>query len=1009
MPRFRLAWALAPLAHLALALLLLAAAPLPAAASVIGIDFGTDWSKTALVRSGAPLDIVLNTESKRKTPSVVLVRQGDRRYGSDAVALSTRFPQDNYPALKNLLGKLYDDPIAAAYRDTFANRMVRDPVRGTVSFTFNETTTFSVEELVAMQLAAAKKQAEDAGQEFVAGAVLTVPPYWGQFERRALLDAAELANLRVLALVSDETAVALNYASGRTFGAKPEHHIFYDMGAGSTVAALVRFQQATPAAAGAGKKASSSATSNVVELEVQAVGYDASLGGHSVDVKLQQHLAQEFTKKHGSKLSKNTHVANDHRAMAKLLREATRVKQILSANTDTFASVEGLIQDLDFRTKVTRAELEAMSTDLAARVAAPAQQVLKQANITLDDLDSLILVGGGARVPFVQAALADLVGERRIAKNVNADEAAVMGAAFRGAGLSAQFRVRQIKVKDVNMHPVEVAYDAEPKAESAAATRNFHTTFFSDKTVLGAKKLMTFKRQSDFEFALAYKGQDAKVPIVRAKVSGLATAIESKKDTALDAPKIKALIELTESGVIAISDAAAHFEVEQVDKEAPSLKDTVMNFFKGKKTDEKAGGNADGDVEEVKDELTAENVTLASAGTSAAAGNATAAPTKKIVTETVKLDLTLDWQTVKPYDAEMVAEAMIRLAALDASDAHRRKREEALNSLESFYYSGKQLLFSEHVELTSTQHERTTLQSAFDHVSEWLYDAADSAPLEELVAKLKNLKEAHAPAWFRHEEYKMRSGAVERFKGVVAGARERLASWKEDAERAVADAAAAAAGGGDDEKDGEETTDTNATTTAAEGAEDNNNANNAEGGETNTTTTTTTTPVTTTTKPKPKSFHHIPADLDALETLLTRTETWFAEKLAAQTKLAPHDTPALLTADLTARATKIEKELERLSGVAAKAAKRAAAAAAAAAKRQKEDVKKAGRNVEEETRKMAEGLKEKLRKATEEMKKEAAAAKDRVKGGAEKEQEEGNETTTSTPTAPAGDGVHEEL
>ncbi|KAJ3140974.1 Hypoxia up-regulated protein 1 [Geranomyces variabilis] len=975
---------------LALALtLLLAAAPQPAAASVIGIDFGTDWSKTALVRSGAPLDIVLNTESKRKTPSVVLVKQGDRRYGSDAVALSTRFPQDNYPALKNLLGKLYDDPIAAAYRDTFANRMVRDPIRGTVSFTFNETTTFSVEELVAMQLAAAKKQAEDAGQEFVAGAVLTVPPYWGQFERRALLDAAELANLRVLALVSDETAVALNYASGRTFGVRPEHHIFYDMGAGSTVAALVRFQQASPPA---GKKASSSASSNVVELEVQAVGYDASLGGHSVDVKLQQHLAQEFTKKHGLKLSKHTDVSSDSRAMAKLLREATRVKQILSANTETFASVEGLIQDLDFRTKVTRAELESMSTDLAARVAAPVQQVLKQANITLDDLDSLILVGGGARVPFVQAALADLVGERRIAKNVNADEAAVMGAAFRGAGLSAQFRVRQIKVKDVNMHPVEVAYDAEPK--ESVATRNFHTTFFSDKTVLGAKKLMTFKRQSDFEFSLAYKGEDTKIPIVRAKISGLAAAIESKKGTALDSPKVKALIELTESGVISISEPAAYFEVEQVDKEAPSLKDTVMNFFKGKKPDDKAGGNADGDVEEVKDELTAENVTLASAGTSAAAGNATAAPTKKIVTETVKLDLTLDWQTVKPYDAEMVAEARIRLAALDASDAQRRKREEALNSLESFYYSGKQLLHSDEIEITSTEHERTTLQNAFDHVSEWLYDAADAAPLEELVAKLKELKDAHAPAWFRNEEYRKRDGAVESFKGVMKGARSRLVTWKEEAERAVAEAAAAVGGSDEKDADGEQTNDTNATTPAAADGED-----NVEG-ESNATTT-----ATPPAKHKPKSFHHIPADLEALETLLTRTETWFQEKLAAQTKLAPHDTPALLTADLAAKAKSIEKELERLTSVAAKAAKKAAAAAAAAAKKQKDDVKKAGRNVEEETRKMAEGLKEKLRKATEDMKKEAAAAKDKVKGS-EKEHEDAQETAS---TATAGDGVHEEL
>ncbi|KAJ3154180.1 Hypoxia up-regulated protein 1 [Geranomyces michiganensis] len=985
----RLALALA----LTLFALILAGAPQPAAASVIGIDFGTDWSKTALVRSGAPLDIVLNTESKRKTPSVVLVKEGDRRYGSDAVALSTRFPQDNYPALKNLLGKLYDDPVAAAYRDTFANRMVRDPARGTVSFTFNETTTFSVEELVAMQLAAAKKQAEDAGQEFVSGAVLTVPPYWGQFERRALLDAADLANLRVLSLVSDETAVALNYASGRTFGAKPEYHIFYDMGAGSTVAALVRFQQGGVNTSTGAKKASAS-SSNIVELEVQAVGYDASLGGHSVDVKLQHHLAQEFTQRHGSKVKGD--IFSDSRAMAKLLREATRIKQILSANTETFASVEGLIQDIDFRTKITRATLESLSADLVKRVAAPVQQVLKQANITLDELDSLILVGGGVRVPFVQAALADLVSERRIAKNVNGDEAAVMGAAFRGAGLSPQFRVRTIKVKDVNMHPVEVAYDAEPK--ESAATRNFHTVFFSNKTVLGAKKLMTFKRQSDFEFSLAYKGEDSQIPIVRAKIAGLAAAIESKKDTALDAPKVKALIELTESGVIAISDAAAHFEVEQVDKEAPSLKDTVMNFFKGKKNDEKAGGNADADVEEVKDELTAENVTVASAGTAAAAGNATAAPQKKIVTETVKLNLTLEWQTVKPYDAEMVAAAQIRLAALDASDAARRKREEARNSLESFYYSGKQLLYEDDVEVTSPEHERTALQEAFDHVSEWLYDAADSAPLEELVSKLKTLRDVHAPALFRNTEHRRRSSAVEAFKGAVGTARAKLNGWKEEATAAAARAVAAAR----ESSDNETTQDDDAARTNGTADEEDLGAD-AEKAETDTTTHGETTEKNKT-KPsiaKIRPHHHTTADLESLEALITRTETWFQEKFAAQQKLTPHDTPVLLTAELAVKAKSVEKEIERLAGVATKAAKRKAASAGAAAGSKKEDVKKTAKNVEEETRKMAEGLKEKLRKATEEMKEKASAAKEKVKENVKQEEE--------TQTPDEGGMVHEEL
>ncbi|KAI8915453.1 Hsp70 protein-domain-containing protein [Powellomyces hirtus] len=858
-----------------LALLILAlctVAPHGSSASVIGIDFGTEWSKVALVKSGVPLDIVLNAESKRKTPAVVFVKEGDRRYGSDAVALSTRFPQDSYPALKNLLGKLYDDPIAEAYRATYTNTMVRDPVRGTCAFKFNETTTFSVEELVAMQLAYAKKQAEVAGQEFVAGAVLTVPPYWGQFERQALLDAAELASLRVLSLINDETAVALNFASGRQFP-QPQYHIFYDMGAGSTVAALVKFHNP-----------GTTKHSKTLELEVQAVGYDASLGGHSVDVKLQHHLANEFKTKFGKKLQGD--VFADSRAMAKLLKEAGRVKQILSANTETASSVEGVMEDIDFRTKVTRATLEDITSDIARRVTGPVSSILTQANMTLDQLDSLILVGGGARIPFVQAALRDLVGENKIAKNVNADEAAVLGAAFRGAGLSTQFRVREIKIKDLNLHPIDIAYNAEPKdAAAAAATRTFRTTFFSDKTSLGSKKLMTFKRKSDFEFQLAYKPTNDHSPatIIRATITGLEDAIKAKRQTALDDPKVKAFIELTESGIISVGEATAHFEVEQVDKEAASLKDTVLNFFKGKKTDNKGEEDADAGVEEVDEdsdkpttpsaETTSTKNTHKNSKTAKDTTNTTATPTpppsKKIITETIKLNLTLTYPTLPPLTPDQLLTAKHTLSQLDTADAHRRAREEARNTLEAFYYTGKELIYDDDLDHTATEHERTTFKTVFEDVSEWIYEVADEAPLEDLVHKLKALKDVHTPLHFKVREHKMRDAAVEKLKTVTAEARVALDAWR----KAITDTTLLT---------------TNDTTD-------------------NTTTTTTDKPPAATAPRR-----HTASELDALHTQLVRAEEWLAEKLEQQSKLVAHAMPVLVTKDIAEYVRSVEKELRRL-------------------------------------------------------------------------------------------------
>ncbi|KAJ1535719.1 Chitin synthase, class 2, partial [Nowakowskiella sp. JEL0078] len=178
---------------------------LTASASVIGIDYGTDWFKVSIVKSGVPLDIVLNSESKRKSNSIVTIRDGIRHFGNDAVNLAPRFPLLTFSALKNLLGKEHSDKVVSEYIDSFSNLLLKDEDRGTVAFNVNQT-IYSVEELVAMQLAHAKRQAELSGNEKIHGAVITVPPYFNQFERQAMIDAAELAGLKVLGLINDETA-----------------------------------------------------------------------------------------------------------------------------------------------------------------------------------------------------------------------------------------------------------------------------------------------------------------------------------------------------------------------------------------------------------------------------------------------------------------------------------------------------------------------------------------------------------------------------------------------------------------------------------------------------------------------------------------------------------------------------------------------------------------------------------------------------------------------------------
>ncbi|KAJ3228446.1 Hypoxia up-regulated protein 1 [Clydaea vesicula] len=289
----------------------------------------------------------------------------------------------------------------------------------------------------------------------------------------------------------------------RKFSTEAQHHIFFDMGAGSTVANLVTFQDVEIAEKKGKKK--SKTKKNLPEIQVLSVGFESDLGGKSFDLRIQALLNEKFVEQKKGKFDPEAFY-KDAQAQAKLLKEANRVKQVLSANQETYSSVEGLYKDLDFKTLVTRADLEKACVDLFDRVKNPINFVLKESNLKLENIDSVVLVGGGVRIPKIQKILGDLVGESKIARNVNGDEAAVLGAGFRAASLSTLFRVREIIIKDKNIYGVQVNYPVEQK--SGSTERILKTSIFTSKSLLGTKKIMNFKRDTDFEFQLSFDIDD---------------------------------------------------------------------------------------------------------------------------------------------------------------------------------------------------------------------------------------------------------------------------------------------------------------------------------------------------------------------------------------------------------------------------------------------------------------------------------------------------------------------
>jgi hypoxia up-regulated 1 len=231
-----------------------------------------------------------------------------------------------------------------------------------------------------MILKKGSEYATDFAEQAVDGAVVTVPPYFTQSERRAVKRACELANIKLLQLMNDNTAVALNYGIFRRkdFNATGSTYLFYDMGAQSTVCTLVTFNVV--------KSKENGYLEEVPQLTIKAVAFDRDLGGLEFQIRLRDYLAKKF-QEHHPKINLFQHP----RALIKLFHEAERAKHVLSANMEYTAQVEGLIDEIDFKHRVTRDQFENLCADLFQRVKRPIEEALNTSGITLVKIIFIIL------------------------------------------------------------------------------------------------------------------------------------------------------------------------------------------------------------------------------------------------------------------------------------------------------------------------------------------------------------------------------------------------------------------------------------------------------------------------------------------------------------------------------------------------------------------------------------------------------------------------------------------
>uniref|UniRef100_A0A8D0GE94 Hypoxia up-regulated protein 1 n=1 Tax=Sphenodon punctatus TaxID=8508 RepID=A0A8D0GE94_SPHPU len=583
-----------------LPLLLLACLPSDTdSLAVMSVDLGSESMKIAIVKPGVPMEIVLNKESRRKTPVVVALKDNERLFGDSAVGMSIKSPKVALRYFHDLLGKRMDNPLVALYHSRFPeHELVKDERRQTVLFKLSDTRQYSPEEILGMVLNYSRGLAEEFAEQPVKDAVITVPAYFNQAERRAVLHAAQMADLKVLQLINDNTATALNYGVFRRkdINATAQNIMFYDMGASSTVCTIVTYQTV---------KTKDSGTQP--QLQIRGVGFDRTLGGLEMELRLQDFLAKRFNQQQPKK-----DVRQNPRAMAKLLKEANRVKTVLSANADHMAQVEGLLDDTDFKAKISRQELEDLCSDLFHRVPGPVHQALSSAEMNLDEIDQVILVGGATRVPKVQEVLLKTVGKEELGKNINADEAAAMGAVYQAAALSKAFKVKPFVVRDAAMFPIQVEFTREVEEEKSKSLKHNKRILFQRTAPYPQRKVITFNRYTDdFEFYVNYGDLGFLNPdnlrvfgslnLTTVRLQGVGESF--RKHSEYESKGIKAHFNMDESGVLSLDRVESVFETVVEDKPEEEstltkLGNTISSLFGGGSSTLETGENVTETVQE---------------------------------------------------------------------------------------------------------------------------------------------------------------------------------------------------------------------------------------------------------------------------------------------------------------------------------------------------------------------------------------------------------------------------
>ncbi|KAG5189610.1 heat shock protein 70 [Tribonema minus] len=736
--------------------------------SSVGIDLGNDSCVIGLAGRGG-IDIILNESSNRRTPSMVSFQGKQRFMGEAALSISRSNFKNTARDLKRMVGRRWEEPELQADLARVPFSTEKHPETGGVGVrvTYNEESVlFSVEQVVAMMLNKAADIAKAANSDLsVAEAVISIPGWYTDAMRHAMLNAVQIAGLNCLRLMHESTATALAYgiyrsAKGEFSDGNARKVLFLDLGHSSFCASVVTFTQAA--------------------LSVKSTCYDRNLGGRDMDWAIAQHLADDFKAK--TKMDPR----DSHKSMIKLLDAAERAKKTLSpiGVADTIVNIECLVEERDYNGRLTLEAFEKLIAPLVARLDAPVLQALKEAGVTVDQLDAIEIVGGATRVPLVKRHLAGLLRTDPAAINyglsctMNADEAVARGCALQCAILSSRFRVKDFAIVEAVPYPVRMVWDPAPSddsdgeeaEESGNSTMVFHRNGDSPRT-----RRFTLKRNQPFTLKAVYDDPSLLPPGAPLEIATYRIDIPQQFKGVSPPCSVRINVRHDLNGIIQLQSAQLMEEVAEAPPAAADASAAAAAPPAAAMEVEGKEGEAKGEGKEGE---------TAEAAAAAPASPVPAEPAKKkFKPVTLAVDAATAAWKINQVNAAVEAEA-----SMANQDRVVKETSNKRNELEAYIYSMRDRIGSggDLAPFTAPA-EAASMSTALEQAEEWLYsDEGFDSTKSVYAGKLKDLQALGGPLEARLYESQNRDAATAELR-LAADVYKRFANSQDETTAHVSD------------------------------------------------------------------------------------------------------------------------------------------------------------------------------------------------------------------------------